>query len=89
MKTIRDIHTLHDVLQGFKQDGETVALVPTMGGLHKGHMSLVQLASEYAERVVTSVFVNPTQFGPSEDFEDYPRTFETDRRKLSRGGVDI
>ena len=77
------------MLQSFRQDGETVALVPTMGGLHRGHMNLVQLASEYAERVVTSVFVNPTQFGPQEDFADYPRPFDTDRRRLSRGGVDI
>lgn len=89
MKTIRDIQTLREVLQGFRQDGDTIALVPTMGGLHQGHMGLVRLASEYAERVVTSVFVNPTQFGLREDFANYPRTFDTDRRKLSRGGVDI
>ena len=89
MKTIRDINTLREVLQGFKHDGETVALVPTMGSLHQGHMGLVKLAGEYAERVVTSVFVNPTQFGPHEDFENYPRRFDTDRRRLSRGGVDI
>ncbi len=89
MKTIRDIRALREVVQGFRHDGDSVALVPTMGGLHQGHMSLVKLAGEYAERVVTSVFVNPTQFGPSEDFEDYPRAFDTDRRRLSRAGVDI
>lgn len=89
MKTIRDIKTLREALQGFRQDGETVALVPTMGNLHPGHMGLVRLAGEYAERIVTSVFVNPTQFGPREDFENYPRTFDTDRRRLSRSGVDI
>jgi len=89
LKTIRDINTLREVLQGFRHDGETVALVPTMGSLHQGHMGLVRLAGEYAERVVTSVFVNPTQFGPQEDFENYPRRFDTDRRRLSRGGVDI
>lgn len=89
MKTIRDINALREVLQGFRHDGERVALVPTMGGLHQGHMGLVRLAGEYAERVVTSVFVNPTQFGPQEDFENYPRRFDTDRRRLSRGGVDI
>ncbi len=89
MKTIRDIKTLREVLQGFRHDDETVALVPTMGSLHQGHMGLVRLANEYAERVVTSVFVNPTQFGPHEDFENYPRAFDTDRRRLSRGGVDI
>ena len=89
MKTIRDINSLRNVLRDFRQDGNTVALVPTMGGLHQGHMGLMRLASEYAERVVASVFVNPTQFGPREDFENYPRTFDTDRRRLSRGGVDI
>lgn len=89
MKTIREINTLREVLHGFRQDGDTVALVPTMGGLHQGHIALMRLASEYAERVVASVFVNPTQFGPREDFENYPRTFDTDRRRLSRGGVDI
>ncbi len=89
MKTIRDIKALSEVLQGFRHDDETVAFVPTMGSLHQGHMGLVRLASEYAERVVTSVFVNPTQFGPREDFENYPRTFDTDRRRLSRAGVDI
>lgn len=89
MKTIRDIKTLRDFLLGFRQDAETVALVPTMGGLHKGHMGLVRLANEYAERVITSVFVNPTQFGPHEDFENYPRSLDNDQRRLSRGGVDI
>ena len=89
MKTIREIHALREILQGFRQNGETIALVPTMGGLHQGHLALVQLAREYAERVVTSVFVNPTQFGPHEDFENYPRTFDLDRRRLSRGGVDV
>jgi len=89
LKTVRDIRTLREVLQGFRHDGDSVALVPTMGNLHKGHMGLVRLAGEYAERIVTSVFVNPTQFGPNEDFENYPRTFDTDRRRLSRAGVDI
>lgn len=89
MKTIRDIPALRALLQGYRQDGDTVALVPTMGGLHKGHIGLVQLASKNADRVVTSVFVNPTQFGPHEDFENYPRTLNTDRRRLSRADVDI
>jgi len=89
LKTIRDIHALRTMLRGYRQDGETVALVPTMGGLHKGHMGLVQLAGENADRVVTSVFVNPAQFGQHEDFEKYPRTLDADRRRLSRAGVDI
>lgn len=89
MKTVRDIDTLRKIIQGWRQDGETLALVPTMGGLHKGHMSLVALAQEYAERVVVSIFVNPTQFGPGEDFETYPRTLDNDKRRLSRASVDL
>jgi len=89
LKTVRDIDTLRKIIQGWRQDGETLALVPTMGGLHKGHMSLVALAQEYAERVVVSIFVNPTQFGPGEDFETYPRTLDNDKRRLSRVGVDL
>lgn len=89
MKTVRDIETLREITRGWRQVGESTALVPTMGGLHQGHMSLVQLASECAERVVVSVFVNPTQFGPGEDFDNYPRTLDNDRRRLSRAGVDV
>ncbi|MBT8442085.1 MAG: pantoate--beta-alanine ligase [Gammaproteobacteria bacterium] len=89
MKTVRDIATLREIVGAWRQVGETIALVPTMGNLHQGHMSLVQLAGECAERIVVSVYVNPTQFGPREDFENYPRTFENDRRRLSRAGVDI
>ncbi len=89
MKTVRDIETLREYVRGWRQDGETLALVPTMGSLHKGHMSLVGLAQEHAERVVVSIFVNPTQFGPGEDFEAYPRTPDNDRRRLSRAGVDV
>jgi pantoate--beta-alanine ligase len=60
-----------------------------MGNLHRGHMSLVELAAEHAEHVIVSVFVNPTQFGPNEDFATYPRTLQLDARRLSRAGVDI
>jgi pantoate--beta-alanine ligase len=89
VKTIRDIKTLRDYMRGWRQDRDTTALVPTMGGLHPGHMSLVSLAQEHAERVVVSVFVNPTQFGLNEDFEAYPRTLDKDRRRLTRAGVDV
>jgi pantoate--beta-alanine ligase len=89
MKTVRDIETLREIVQGWRQDGENVVLVPTMGNLHRGHMSLVSLAHEQAERVIVTAFVNPAQFGPNEDFENYPRTMETDRRRLSRAGVDV
>jgi len=88
MLTISDKKTLREQLVEWHQVGETVALVPTMGNLHKGHMSLAKLAATKADHVVVSVFVNPTQFGPGEDFATYPRTLEKDARQLSRAGVD-
>jgi len=69
--------------------GERVALVPTMGALHDGHVSLVELARRHATQVVASVFVNPTQFGPGEDFERYPRTPEKDAARLDEAGCDL
>ncbi|EQC39595.1 pantoate-beta-alanine ligase, variant [Saprolegnia diclina VS20] len=69
--------------------GATVGFVPTMGGLHAGHMSLIAEAKATCDVVVSSVFVNPAQFGPNEDFDKYPRTFEADMAKLREQGVDI
>lgn len=89
MKTVRDIQTLRGMTQSWHQDGDSIALVPTMGSLHPGHISLVRLAHEYAERVIVSVFVNPTQFGPNEDYKSYPRSLDNDRRRVSRAGVDV
>jgi pantoate--beta-alanine ligase len=83
----------HDALRervaGWKRDGLRVGFVPTMGNLHDGHHSLVRLARERADRVVASIFVNPTQFGPNEDFSRYPRTPEADAAGLEAAGCDL
>ena len=72
-----------------RREGRRIALVPTMGSLHTGHLSLVQLAHQHADRVVVSIFVNPTQFGPNEDYERYPRDLHGDIAKLRPVGVDV
>ena len=76
-------------VKAWKDKGIRVGFVPTMGALHDGHLSLVSTALESCERVVASIFVNPTQFAPHEDFDDYPRTEESDRAKLKAAGADL
>lgn len=89
MQIVQDKNELNELHRSWRHHGEHVALVPTMGNLHPGHISLVELAREHAERVVVTVFVNPTQFGEGEDFEDYPRTLERDTRQLRKIGTDV
>ena len=89
MEVIQDKTALKEQLLEWRQHDEHVAIVPTMGNLHAGHVSLVELAREYAERVVVTVFVNPTQFAEGEDFEDYPRTLERDKMRLQRVNTDM
>jgi pantoate--beta-alanine ligase len=86
---VRTIPTLRRALDGLRARKASIALVPTMGALHDGHMSLVRLAKRRARKVVVSIFVNPTQFAPSEDFGSYPRTWKADLAKLAAEDVDL
>ncbi|KAF1016148.1 MAG: Pantothenate synthetase [Stenotrophomonas maltophilia] len=86
--TFNDVAGLREQVAQWRRDGLRVALVPTMGNLHAGHHSLVALARQYADKVVASIFVNPTQFGPNEDFSRYPRTPEADVAGLEQAGCD-
>lgn len=88
MKICRTKKSLSALSAAWHRAGETVALVPTMGFLHEGHLSLVRIAKRRARRVVVSVFVNPTQFGPNEDFAQYPRDEKRDFALLRAEGVD-
>jgi pantoate--beta-alanine ligase len=89
IETIRELDALRARIRAWKREGLRIGFVPTMGNLHAGHHSLVKLAREHAERVVASVFVNPTQFGPNEDFGRYPRTPEQDAAGLDAAGCDV
>jgi pantoate--beta-alanine ligase len=89
IETITELDLLRARVNGWKRQGLRVGFVPTMGNLHAGHYSLVMLARQYADRVVSSVFVNPTQFGPTEDFTRYPRTPEADTTGLEGAGCDV
>ena len=86
---VRTVPALRRAIDSFRAKKAATALVPTMGALHDGHVSLVRLAKRRAARVVVSIFVNPTQFAPSEDFSSYPRTWKADVAKLAAEDVDL
>lgn len=89
MKTIKDIKEMQTRAEEFRRAGQKIALVPTMGALHEGHLSLMDYGREKADILVVSIFVNPIQFGPKEDFEKYPRDLKRDRKMTEKRGVDI
>ena len=88
-KILRTVPALRRALEPYRKAGASIALVPTMGALHRGHMALVREARRRAKRVVVSIFVNPTQFAPHEDFASYPRSFATDLKALRAADVDV
>jgi len=89
MQSCQNIEQLRTQISQWRSSNETIAFVPTMGNLHEGHLSLVEIARQKASRVVVSIYVNPLQFSPDEDFASYPRTLEDDLTKLEAMAVDL
>ncbi len=88
-KLITNVAQLRDELAAVRRDGNRIGLVPTMGALHEGHLSLVRAAKAECDFAVVSIYVNPTQFGPKEDFSKYPRALESDLELLAGCGADV
>jgi pantoate--beta-alanine ligase len=86
---ITTVEELREQITAANRDGKSVGFVPTMGALHQGHLSLTKLSISECDLTVVSIFVNPTQFGPNEDFSKYPRTIEQDSKMLESVGTDI
>ncbi|NOY58214.1 MAG: pantoate--beta-alanine ligase [Calditrichaeota bacterium] len=89
MKTVTDIENMQSYAEKTRREGKVIALVPTMGFLHEGHLSLIRMADKAADLVVTSIYVNPTQFGPSEDVDQYPRDIDHDTTLAQQAGTDV
>jgi pantoate--beta-alanine ligase len=85
----QDVAKLRELVANFKQENKSIGLVPTMGALHEGHASLINASAKENDITIVSVFVNPTQFGPNEDYEDYPRTLENDCIVAQNAGADV
>lgn len=88
MRTIKKAKRMQSVAEALKRDGRTIAFVPTMGALHEGHLSLVRRAGRLCDVVVVSIYVNPSQFGPGEDYQTYPRALDRDKKLLKELDVD-
>ncbi|MEX0845009.1 MAG: pantoate--beta-alanine ligase [Balneolaceae bacterium] len=89
MKQIESIESIREEISRLKSQGNTIAFVPTMGALHEGHLSLIRLAREKSDKVVVSIYVNPEQFGPNEDFDKYPRQMEADLKACEAENVSL
>ena len=89
MELVKTNHELRHILKTVRSEGKSVGLVPTMGYLHEGHLSLIRKARQDNDCVVVSIFVNPTQFGEGEDYNTYPRNLERDMESCRKSGVDI
>lgn len=89
MRTVNSTAELREQVGAWRRQGDKIAFVPTMGNLHAGHLALVERAKQHADRVVVSIFVNPLQFGPGEDFDSYPRTLAADAEKLEQVATDL